>query len=384
MNETTFSQLNPGIISVFRNHYIDEIKKVLAEDFDLHAIDTEGNNALHLVSMPMGVQKASAVAIRQVISSGVSVNARNNFGFTPLMMAVLLLPVELVKVVLEAITKTKMMEDCLHEALLLAASYGRADVASTLIGAGAHVATATTIDVHLQRIQHLDRHKKLLQKIDTLVGLFPEFDREIAKRSDLDDLDLIRLSESTDLPTKKNVSLNPNSPSEILLKLAPEFPRAFYKNPAFDWLILENPDLLFEMKQGVLKHILSLGDCPKSFLQWAARNGSDSEKLAVVRRVKVDSELLEIIAVGKSCKASAIAIARNLSSTIDQLEAICRQDDSVDRLLAIHPNADSNLLAKLSESADDLVRKNVLAHKNTSAQTAEFISGGHIRIHRLK
>jgi hypothetical protein len=277
-----------------------------------------------------------------------------------------------------------MMEDCLHEALLLAASYGRADVASTLIGAGAHVATATTIDVHLQRIQHLDRHKKLLQKIDTLVGLFPEFDREIAKRSDLDDVDLIRLSESTDLPTKKNVSLNPNSPSEILLKLAPEFPRAFYKNPAFDWLILENPDLLFEMKQGVLKHILSLGDCPKSFLQWAARNGSDSEKLAVVRRVKVDSELLEIIAIGKSCKASAIAIARNLSSTIDQLEAICRQDDSVDRLLAIHPNADSNLLAKLSESADDLVRKNVLAHKNTSAQTAEFISGGHIRIHRLK
>ena len=61
MNETTFSQLNPGIISVFRNHYIDEIKKVLAEDFDLHAIDIEGNNALHLVSMPMGIQTAPAM-----------------------------------------------------------------------------------------------------------------------------------------------------------------------------------------------------------------------------------------------------------------------------------------------------------------------------------
>ena len=178
--------------------------------------------------------------------------------------------------------------------------------------------------------------------------MFPEFDREIAQRSDLDDVDLIRLSSSTDEPTKHHVALNPNTPSEILLKLAPEFPRAFYKNPAFDWLLLENPDLLFEMKQGVLKHILSLRDCPKSFLQWAARNGSDSEKLVVVRRVDVEDELLEIIVAGKPCKAATIAIARNLSSTLDQLEAICRQDDSADRLLAAHPNANSNLLAKLS------------------------------------
>ena len=159
MNDTTFAQLQPGAIGVFRVHYIDGIKKVLAENFDRTSIDGEGNNALHLVSMPKNAQKLSAIAIRLVITSGVSVNARNNFDFTPLMLAVLLLPADLV---------------------------------------------------------------------------------------------------------------------------------------------------------------------------------------------------------------------------------ICGQDDSADRLLAAHPNANSNLLAKLSESRDDIVRKNVLAHKNTSQQTLQQMSDGHIRIHRLK
>ena len=384
MNKNFLSQLQPGAIGVFRVHYIDGIKKVLAENFDRSSIDVEGNNALHLVSMPKNAQKLSATAIRMVIASGVSVNARNNFGFTPLMLAVLLLPTELVKVVLEAVPSPDSIDDSLHEALLLAATYGKPDVVSALIGAGAQISTATPIDVHLKLAQHLDRHKKLLQNIDTLLGLFPAFDREIAQRSDLDDVDLRRLSSSTDETTKHHLALNPNTPSEILLKLAPEFPRAFYKNPAFDWLLLENPDLLFEMKQGVLKHILSLRDCPKSFLQWAARNGSDSEKLVVVRRVDVADELLEIIATGKFCKAATIAIAKNLSSTLEQLVAICGQDDSADRLLAAHPSANSNLLAKLSESRDDIVRKNVLAHKNTSQQTLQQMSDGHIRIHRLK
>ena len=267
---------------------------------------------------------------------------------------------------------------------MLAATYSIPDVVSALIGSGAKIANSTPIDVHSLRIQHLERHRKLLQKIDTLLGLFPEFDREIATRNDLDAVDLVRLASSTDESTKHYVALNPNTPSEILLKLAPEFPRAFYKNPAFDWLLLENPNLLFEMKQGVLKHILSLRDCPKSFLHWAARNGSDSEKLVVVRRLDVETALLEIILAGKSCKAATIAVARNLGSTLGQLKSICGQDDSADRLLAAHPNANSNLLAKLSESRDDIVRKNVLAHKNTSLLTRQQMSDGHIRIHRLK
>lgn len=384
MNDKVFTLLQPEAISKLRVHYLDGIKRILAENFDRTSVDNEGNNALHLVCMPKSVQMHSATVIRLVISSGVSVDSSNNFGFTPLMLAVLLLPADLVKVVLEAVTTHESLDQPLHNALLLAAAYGKPDVVSALIASGAKITDPTSIDVHSQREQHLERHKKLLQKVDTLLGLFPEFDREIARRNDLDGADLVRLSSSTDEATKHHVALNPNTPSEVLLKLAPEFPRAFYKNPAFDWLILENPDLLFEMKQGVLKHILGLRDCPKSFLQWAARNGSDSEKLVVVRRQDVEDELLEIVSAGRSCKASTIAIAKNLSSTSEQLEVICGQDDSADRLLAAHPNANSNLLSRLSESRDDIVRQHVLIHKNTSPLTLQQMSDGHIRVHRLK
>jgi len=384
MSDTTFTQLQPGVISTFRSHHIGGIKKVLAENFDINSIDSEGNNALHLVCMPKTIQKDASTAIRLVTSSGVNVNTRNNIGFTPLMLAALLLPSDLVKVVFEAVSNPESIDGSLHEAHFLAASYSKPDVVSALIEVGSKITNPTPIDVHSQRTQHLDRHRTLLKKIDILLGLFPKIDREIAHRSDLEAEELVKLSFSSDESTKQLVALNPNTPSEVLLKLAPEFPRAFYKNPAFDWLLLENPDLLFEMKQGVLKHILSLRDCPKSFLLWAARNGSDSEKLVVVRRLDVENELLETIGSGKPCKAAIIAIARNLESTLEHLEAICAQDDAADRLLAAHPNASANLLANLSESRDDIVRKNVAAHPNTSQLTLRQMSDGHIRVHRLK
>jgi hypothetical protein len=57
-------------------------------------------------------------------------------------------------------------------------------------------------------------------------------------------------------------------------------------------------------------------------LQWAARNGSDSEKLVVVRRLVVEDELLEIILACKPCKAATIAIAINLGSKLEQLEGL--------------------------------------------------------------
>ncbi len=384
MDDKTFTQLQLGEISTFRAHNLHGMKKVLAEDFDRSSIDSEGNNALHLVCMPNRVLEDSSQAIRLVITNGVSVDARNSFGFTPLMLAALLLSSDLVRVVLEAVTSPESIDGSLHEALLLAATYGKPDVVSALIAVGAKITNPKHIDVHSQRMLHLDQHKKLLQKIDTLLGLFPKFDREIAQRNDLDAVDLIMFSCSTDEATKQHVALNPNTPSEVLLRLAPQFPRAFYKNPAFDWLLLENPDLLFEMKQGVLRHILSLRDCPNSFLQWAARNGSDSEKLVVVRRLDVEIELLEIVVAGKPCKAATIACAKNIGSTLAQLEAISGQDVSADRLLAVHPNANSDLLAKLSESRDDIVRGNVLIHKNTSKLTLQQMTDGHIRVHRLK
>jgi len=101
------------------------------------------------------------------------------------------------------------------------------------------------------------------------------------------------LSHSSDKATRKSVCLNPNSPKEVLLRLAPQFPSSFFKNPAFDWLILEDPDLLFNLGQGVLKNILKTPDCPESFMRWAVGFGSEDEKLAVAMNVNAPIQCLQ-------------------------------------------------------------------------------------------
>jgi hypothetical protein len=94
---------------------------------------------------------------------------------------------------------------------------------------------------------------------ETLLALLNKDDatnRLLAKHPKANVELLEKLSHSSDKVTRKSVCLNPNSPKDILLRLAPQFPSSFFKNPAFDWLILEDPDLLFNLGQGVLKTFL--------------------------------------------------------------------------------------------------------------------------------
>ena len=134
---------------------------------------------------------------------------------------------------------------------------------------------------------------------DSLIPLLNKNDatnRLLAKHPRASSELLEMLSHSSDKATRKSVCLNPNSPKDILLRLAPQFPSSFYKNPAFDWLILEDPDLLFNLGQGVLKNILKTPDCPESFMRWAVGFGSEDEKLAVAMNVNAPIECLQELA----------------------------------------------------------------------------------------
>ena len=85
----------------------------------------------------------------------------------------------------------------------------------------------------------------------------------------------------------------PNAPRCVLLKLAAQFPRSFFKNPAFDWLLLEDPDLLTNLGQGILKNILKTPECPESLTRWAVEYGNEEEKLAVAMNVNAPVECLQ-------------------------------------------------------------------------------------------
>jgi predicted DNA-binding WGR domain protein len=143
---------------------------------------------------------------------------------------------------------------------------------------------------------------------------------------------LEKLSHSSDQATRKAVCLNPNADKDVLLRLAPQFPGDFFRNPVFDWLLLEDPDLLFKLGQGVLKNILKRPDCPLSFLQWAASHGSEQEQLAVAMNPNAPAELIGILA-NKSGSVADAAKGRFQPDTAAQVDLDQAFRDEVSKAL---------------------------------------------------
>ena len=146
--------------------------------------------------------------------------------------------------------------------------------------------------------------------LSALAGVSVKADRVIARHANAASELLKQLSNSLDKQTRRNVVLNPQTPTAILLQLAPTFPGEFFLNPVFDLLLMENPNLLFELPVGVLKNILKRPDCPDSFLHWAARYGDKSHQLALVSRSDLSRELLEYVATGPHVKPAETAAGR--------------------------------------------------------------------------
>jgi len=140
-------------------------------------------------------------------------------------------------------------------------------------------------------------------KINRMIALHPNASADL----------LEKLAQSPDKLTRRNVARNPQTSKEVLLYLAPTFAGDFFLNPAFDFLLMEDPNLVFSLPVGVLKNILKRDDCPDSFLKWAAKCGDKSHQLAVVSRNDVSNEILQLIANGPNVKAAEIAAGRLIS-----------------------------------------------------------------------
>ena len=386
--EETKKTISPEVARLLQQH---RVLRIISDDEELSrdAVDEHGNTALHLICMPREISRNSDTehAFKVVLDMGLSVHVRNAFGWSPLMLAVFLMPIKYLDLFIghdQTASSATDANDSYADALLIAAAYGLPDSVALLMKAGAVVKKVEKIKPEEKHANFIKTHRTLLQQIDCLLGKYPEVEREIAQMQDVTEEELVRLAKSTDEATRKFVTLNPSTPSQTLFELAPEFPRAFYKNPAFDWLLLEQPDLLFEMRNGVLKHILTLADCPNSFLEWAARNGSDSEKLTVARRDKISNEILAMIATSAEGRVAAVAVALNPDSNTEALMSVCLEDDSADRLIALHPNASLEVLKRLTESKDDLVRKNLLANPKIDTEIVNKLHDPKVFVHKLK
>lgn len=111
-----------------------------------------------------------------------------------------------------------------------------------------------------------------VQELAALVGICPENDRLIAAHSNAGSESLRKLSKSEDKKTRELVASNPNTPVNVLLYLADDFPRAFLVNPAFDIIVLEDPGALERLFERTLAIILEQKECPQSIIEWAYKS----------------------------------------------------------------------------------------------------------------
>ena len=122
-------------------------------------------------------------------------------------------------------------------------------------------------------------------------------DRQVANNPSTSPEQLQTFSESPDFFTRRAVASNPNTPPEVLLKLGQQFPKQLLKNPAFNLMLLENPNLLLTMPKETLKRILMLKDVPIGFLEQAAFSPQINVEIAraIAKHPKAPGYVLEKI-----------------------------------------------------------------------------------------
>ncbi len=171
------------------------------------------------------------------------------------------------------------------------------------------------------------------EQLDALHGQGETVDRLLAKHPKASAELLEKLSRSADKTTRKYVAIHPNAAKSVLLALASQFPGDFFKNPAFDWLLLEEPDLLFELGHGVLKNILKRPDCPESFMAWAVERGDEQQKLAVAMNPQASEGILRsLVKQGGNPAAAAMSHGR-LAGDVVLIDVSREFDDLIKKLL---------------------------------------------------
>lgn len=135
------------------------------------------------------------------------------------------------------------------------------------INSEAHIAAASAQNTPPEQLQQLANHSPELAQ---LVAQNPAAPSEL----------LAELAQSNDTITRARVTANPNTPTEILLKLGSDFPQQLLENPMWDLLLLENPQLSKTIPLATLTSIVKLQSekVPISFLKTAFIEANQSKE----------------------------------------------------------------------------------------------------------
>ncbi|MGL5879646.1 MAG: hypothetical protein ACRC2V_17975, partial [Xenococcaceae cyanobacterium] len=161
---------------------------------------------------------------------------------------------------------------------------------------------------------------------------------------------LRELASSSDPLVLENLVMNSNIPPDILVKLAPEFPRQLFKNPAIDLLLLEIPDLI---SGGLADLLSSLLKRERSVfaLECAAISQDKRIQLALLMNQNTPKEVLERFVLSKD---EDIAEAAKLHINWEENSDRDREDFAKHKIQSFLDNSDKNIGNIVREVAIEL------------------------------
>ena len=130
--------------------------------------------------------------------------------------------------------------------------------------------------------------------------------RQLAQDENTAPEKLRELANSADPITRQSVVANPNVPPDVLIKLAEQFPRQVFNNPAIDLLLLETPNLFSGTSADALCSLLKR-EVPERAIEYALNSTDERFKLAILMNPKTSSEILKQLAKSKNYQIAETA-----------------------------------------------------------------------------
>lgn len=197
------------------------------------------------------------------------------------------------------------------------------------------------------------------------------------------------LAHSKDDLTRGGVTKNPNTPKDVLLELAYEFPQEFLGNPVIDLLLLEQPNFSAEIPFWTLINLLKQDNVPQWLLFGAVSHENSTILRVIAKHPKTSQNILEQLAIKSKYDDNlglCIVKRKNLCKRV--LEKLVEYaTTSVRRYLASQIKTPPTILEKIAEypelnwNEEIEIRIRIAKHPYTPTHVLEKLIGeGHSKV----
>ena len=197
---------------------------------------------------------------------------------------------------------------------------------------------------------------------------------------------LEKLASHDSKAVRKAITSNPNTPTEILLKLGKHFSKELLYNPVLELLLLEDLSFLEKIPQQTLYGLLQREDISTSLLDWASKKQNYKITEILQLHIKVSGEPTEqphkkankfIQQVNKDSEHSGLLEKYDfflLSNFLEYTPPVVFTNKWFRIYVAENSNTPNKILEKLAVDEDKLVRKSLANNPNISSKILEQLA----------